>query len=434
MTDAQSRPNVLCISVDSLRADYTSVFNDRETTTPFLDSLDAARYDRAITPSCWTLQVHGSVFTGLYPPEHQVLDKDDSLGDRETLAELLRREGYQTRSFGYNGWLQMGDVLRGFDHRTTPTLTDSAPGKVLKKLRHALSRNRVRDEITVRNFAEALDERTEPFCHFVHLDDAHYIYTPPRPYSGMYTEASQLEIARNLLAQRRLYDSRGKVYVGEYAPDAADVDLMKDLYRGCIRMEDDFIRSMFDALERRGLLEDTLVVVFGDHGDNFGEDGIYGHQFSVADSLIRVPLVVYDPRNRFDSGDHDELAQLNDLYPTILEYCGVDPPESHSVSLLGPDERESAYTYYSVADSFVERISDEVDPDDLPPRRQYAIWRSPDERAVYYPDEDGWSDDADEELKTDLRSHLESLTVYRSSRRDDIDDSVRENLEEMGYI
>lgn len=436
MVDAETGPpNVLCISVDSLRADFTSVFNENETTTPFLESLDGTVYTNAITPSCWTLQVHASIFTGLYPPEHRVLDKDRTLGSRETFAEILDQRGYDTKSFGYNGWLQAGDVLRGFDHTSTKKVTESSTGKIVKKLKHALFVHQIRDEFTIENCIQELERTTDPFCHFVHLDDAHYIYTPPRPYNRNYTDAHPLSLTVNLLQQRRLYDSRGEVYVGDYWPSERSVEIMKDLYRGCIRMEDDLIKRLFESLRENGQLENTLVIIFGDHGDNFGEDGIYGHQFSVADSLIRVPLIVHDPTGRFPEGRRSELAQLNDLFPTILEYCGCAPPESHSVSLLGDATRDAAYTYYSVADSFVERLRASIDVAELPPRKQYAIWKSPDEKAVYFPEEERWAEGSpDEELQAQLLEHLAGLHEYDVDHGVDVDAAVRENLEQMGYL
>lgn len=433
MTDSE-QPNVLLISVDSLRADYTSVFNDRETTTPFLDSLDATAFNHAISPSCWTLQVHSSIFTGLYPPEHGVLDKDRSLGPRPTLAELLSEAGYETRSFGYNGWLQAGDALRGFDHESTREITESRVGRVLKKLRHALFLHEIRDEFTVENCLDRLRSATDPFCYFVHLDDAHYIYTPKRPYHTTYTDASLVSKAYNLLQQRDLYDHRGEVYVGERQPSEGMVETTKAMYRGCIRQEDDLIRRLFEGLEATGTLDDTVVILFGDHGDNFGEDGVYGHQFSVADTLIRVPLVVFDPTGRLTHGTDSRVVQLNDLYPTVLDYCGVQPPESRSVSLLDDEERETAFTYYSAAESFVDRLRTQVDVADLPPRRQYVAWRGPDRKAVYYPGESRWADGSDETLQRELLDHLTSLSETDARSDGDIEDDVRSNLKQMGYL
>lgn len=434
---AEDSPNVLCISIDSLRADYCSFLNEEETTTPFIESLDdAAVYTNAITPSCWTLQVHTSIFTGLYPPEHQVDDKDRTLGSCSTFAEILSEKGYDSHSFGYNGWLEAADILRGYEHHATRELADNTFEAIVKKLKHALFVQQIRDEITVNNFLEQLDRSDEPFCHFVHLDDAHYIYTPPRPYHRMYTDTDRLSLTLNLLHQRKLYDSRAELYVDEYEPDPRHVEIMKNLYRGCIRMEDDFVKRIFDGLRERGVLEDTVVVIFGDHGDNFGEDGIYGHQLSVADSLIRVPLVVYDPTGTLPEGKHSRLVQLNDLFPTILELCGEEPPETHSLSLLEDEERDAAFTYYSVADSFIDRISDRIDVNELPPKRQYAVWKSPDEKAVYYPDTETWKEDEpdDESLREELLAHLSTLSPIDTRGGADVSDDVKKNLEEMGYL
>lgn len=155
-----NQPNILCISIDSLRRDFCSIYTESEDTTPFLNSIsdELTIFQNAISPSCWTLQVHGSVFTGLYPPEHGVLDKNNSLGDHPTFAELLSRKGYDTQSFGYNGWFEAGDILRGFNHTPTDPF-DSSISKTIKRRIRQLSRTESkRDELSVKNVHISLDQ------------------------------------------------------------------------------------------------------------------------------------------------------------------------------------------------------------------------------------------------------------------------------------
>jgi len=116
-----SSPNFLLLSIDSLRRDFCSFLDDSEHTMDFLErfAADSTVFERAISPSVWTLPVHTSIFTGLYPMEHTVNDEHTVLGDHPTFAELLRTEGYETRSFTHNGWFQSGEITRGFDHEHT---------------------------------------------------------------------------------------------------------------------------------------------------------------------------------------------------------------------------------------------------------------------------------------------------------------------------
>jgi len=111
-----SKPNVVCVSVDSLRADFCSFDDGDARTTPFLRSVtpEATVFESAISPSIWTLPVHTSVFTGLYPPEHGVTSEGRVLGDHPTFAELLAEEGYSTAAFFQNSWLRLSGTLRGF--------------------------------------------------------------------------------------------------------------------------------------------------------------------------------------------------------------------------------------------------------------------------------------------------------------------------------
>lgn len=458
------RPNVLLVSVDSLRPDYCSFANDAETTTPFLDELaeHAAVYERAISPSTWTLQVHGSIFTGLYPIEHQVFDKGDALGEVPTLAEQLGREGYATESFGRNGWLESGEILRGFDHHRTPhsihirnELRTAAEGiserdpstayegsrravaAAVEKVRRQLFRPDLIDAKTIDRTIDGLDAVDDPFCFFVHMNGVHYPFRPPAPYHRAYGDHSFERLRRNLSYQRALIDNRPQVYAGNFPIDAEQVQIIQDLYRGCIRQADDLLRRLVTHLDRTDRLQETVIVIFGDHGDHLGDDGHFGHQFSVDDVLLRVPLLVYDPTGTVPSGRTDSLAQLNDLYPTLLDLAGVEAPETQSRHLV-KENREAAYTYYVAPDSVVERFArmDGVSRAELPPTRQYAVWQSPDRKLVWYPEENRYNGPAatDEALRDLLAGHMDSLEPVATREDDDVSRTVEQNLRDMGYL
>ncbi|WP_435118892.1 sulfatase [Halolamina sp. C58] len=431
---SETRPNVLCISIDSLRMDFCSVFNSEEATTPNLESLasSGAVFPFAISPSTWTLQVHASIFTGLYPPEHQVFDKDRVLGDVPTLPEKMSDTGYDTKSFGYNGWLEAGDILRGFDHTSS-----SPPHRGLEnKLRKASFTHTPRDKLTIRNCINEIKDSTRPFCHFIHLNNTHYPYIPTNPKHKEFTNIATPRLTYNLLKQRQLYNNRAKIYTGDFWPDESTVNTAKNLYRGTIKQADEMVNHLLETLSEESLLKETIIIIFGDHGDSFGEDGIFGHQYSVSDSIIRVPLIIRDPTNVLAQGNHSDIVQLNDLFPTILDLCGIEPPETNSHSLTNKNSRETAFTYYSVPESFVERISSDVDIDELPPKRQYAAWQSPEKKIIHYPDEDTWSGPAskNETFRSKLIKHQSNLNPVDVSNDDELNENVLQNLKDMGYI
>lgn len=445
-----SRPNILCISLDSVRADEVS-FLDGKLTTPNLEQLagQSTVYLNAISPSTWTLPVHTSVFTGLYPPEHGVLDFNRELGDHPTLGQKLREAGYDTRAFFHNSWVEIGGGLRGFEmdqdgNRTTgPDLSGMKEylAMILKRLRIDkpfyelyLYHNRPQeDERTVRAAADAIDDASDPFCFFVHLNDTHWKYFPPKTLEARFSDAGRFSLRWNQLYwQNRIFENKERYWTGAWKPRRNVSDRMRELYRATIFKADSLVGTLISALEQRGILDETIVVVFSDHGDNFGEDGLYGHHFSVSNALVRVPLVIHDPTDTLEPGTVDIPVQLNDVFPTILQLCGIRPPETNSVDLAS-ESRDCAYVYYHLVDeAHVDESIPEARRNQTPPRRQYAAWESVERRAVWYPDEETF--DGPIELYKILRSHYESLDVSIEALKQTLDAATKEQLKNMGYL
>jgi arylsulfatase A-like enzyme len=181
-------------------------------------------------------------------------------------------------------------------------------------------------------------------------------------------------------------------------------------------------------LKTIGEYENTVIVLFGDHGDLIGEYGLFGHSFSVADELIRVPLLVHDPTGQLESGRRSDVVQLNDLYPTILELGGVTPPQTNSISLLD-EAREAAYVHLLESKDNLEFQEDEY-----PPFEQYAIWKSPTSKYVYAPEETVEDDANDSMLFSSLQNHLDQLDPVPLEGENQLEDDVRDNLKDMGYL
>jgi arylsulfatase A-like enzyme len=467
----KQRPNILCISIDSLRSDFCSFVADCETTTPFLDSFtaDAAVFSNAISPSIWTLPVHTSVFSGLYPPEHQVTEPGVALGSHPTFAELLAEEGYQTDSFGYNGWLHQGDILRGFDEHNLDQ-PEPNDGNTVNDIGNLIERylgswakdqagtayNRVQelrkrvhqarfpddwlDESTVELTLDHFDSVSEPFCTFVHLNDVHRPYTPPAPFQKQFGDHSSLSLFwHRVFWHEKIDDSNNEIIAGELDVPQKSIEVMRDLYRGCIYRADQLVQSMIESLRSHGMLENTVVILFGDHGDYLGEDGLFGHNNSLAvgEELFRVPLFIYDPTDSIETGHRNEVVQLNDIYPTILDLCGISPPENSSRSLINDEPCETAYVYFDARDSSYAEKRDNVPASRLPPQTQYAAWRGPGEYVVWDPDgETFWGPEQDNEgLRDDLRTHFEDLRPLEPANKDmEVEDHVMNRIEDMGYI
>ncbi|WP_436930036.1 sulfatase [Halosimplex halobium] len=445
-----SAPNILCISVDSLRADFCSFLNQSLTTTPFLESLadESTLYHNTVSPSTWTLPVHASVFTGLYPEEHQINDEGVQLGDHPTFAELLGQRGYSVRSFGHNGWLEQGDILRGFDHVHTPKYGPISKGltglvrRGWRKLHEATFRVENEDRFTIDRVIESLSKQSEPFCYFVHLQGVHYPYHPHITAYRRFGDFTTHGLYRIHQTQRELYDSRLNRFLGLSPISDADIEHFKDLYRGCIYEADQLIGEVVETLQEDSLLDDTLLVVFGDHGDSFGTDGIFGHNFTVTDGVVRVPLLVRDPSGELTNEDRNEIVQLNDLYPTVLDAAGCDPPDTRSQSLYSDMTRDSAFVYYSAPESMWTDMCESLPPDfegrldDRLEREQHLVWKEEDRKLVWYPRSDRYESigPRPEELRKELSRHKNALRPVSPGEQRAVSEEVLENIKEMGYL
>ncbi|TKX41339.1 sulfatase [Halorubrum sp. CGM4_25_10-8A] len=470
MTD----PNILCVSVDSVRADFCNINGENgENTTPFLNSIasEATVFRNAITPSTWTLPVHASVFTGLYPPEHGILTGNETLGDHPTFAQCLSKNGYSTDAFFKNGWLETGDILRGFDHSdgTDESKSDSGIKTQMKRriadelenfpelaeqtaqiLYHAQKQYREWSglgsvssrggERTIREYVNHLSEGNEPFCSFVHFNDAHWRYNPPNPYQNAFSERTSLGNVYNYAWwQYQVYASRTnrlKAAVGDTSPPDREVETFKNLYRSSIRHTDSLVEELIDSLKRQGVWDDTILILFGDHGDSFGEDGIFGHHFSVHDSIIHVPFMIRDPTGQLDTGTVSDPVSLVDIYPTVLELAGVSGPETSGINLLR-DSRDIAYSYYDVSDHdlYLGASDRGIDPDRLPPAKQYVAWAAEGRKVIEYPEEDEYVivGHGDSTLRARLEEHRDQLDTI-DTKEGCITDDVAKRLEGMGYL
>ena len=315
---------MILVSIDSLRADYVGCYGYRRDTTPFLDQLatEGVRFENAISTTSWTLPSHAAMFTGLNDSTHGLVDNGLALsGDHVTLAETLGRAGYTTAGFFGGPYLHPTfGVGQGFDHYescmgTTPAgatddqvrMSAMMPGQAPS---HAdITGPRTRDSI--RSWATQHDG--SPYFLFVHLWDVHYDFLPPDEYRNMFTDPSYAGPADG-----RLMDNPA------IKPDMSPVDLehVKGLYAAEIRFTDEILKQIFADLEQRGMLEDTLVVVTADHGEEFFEHGKKGHNKSLFDEVLKVPLIVSWP-GQIEPRVVEEQVQIIDLYPTIAFAAGV---------------------------------------------------------------------------------------------------------------
>jgi len=331
------RPNVLLVLVDALRADHLGCYGYDRDTSPFLDQFAGrgVRFENAFAQGSQTKVSMASMLTGLNPPTTKVRTasfrdqadtiRSDRLSDKVfTLAEILRTGGYETVGFVTNPHLQdFQGFGQGFDFYQYTLWSELQAEDITRKALDWLDARPVPDE-------------PDPFFMYLHFMDVHDPYDPPEPWRGKYVTGSpDLEpIQFNGPAE------------DEYS--AEHIAYSMALYDGQINYWDDSFRELITGLEDQGLLDNTLVVVVSDHGDEFNEHGGFGHGFTVYDEMIHVPLIMVWP-GRLSAGERPDLVRLVDMTPTVagLTGCPLPPIELDGVDLFDKKLERGSRPVYS---------------------------------------------------------------------------------------
>lgn len=309
---AEPPPNILLISIDSLRSDHLGSYGYGRDTSPNLDALarGGARFETALAPSPWTLPSHVTLLTGRHPAAHGVNNPDRKLAESiPTLAEELHAAGYATAAFVSGPYLRTAYAYdRGFD-LYDQSLAAVSPGKS----RTGISSPQLIDNLLRWIGQEKGEAAEKPFFAFLHLWDVHYDFAPPPPWDSHFDPDYT--------------GTRDGAGIEGLAPDlpARDLEHIVALYDGEIRFTDEELGRLFSALKARGLFENTIIIVTADHGEEFFEHGRIGHAITLFDESLRVPLIVHHPRSIDPGMVLDGQVRLMDVAPTVLGLAGLPP-------------------------------------------------------------------------------------------------------------
>ncbi len=330
-----SRPNVLLITVDTLRADHIGPYGGRAR-TPAFDRLAAegVRFAGAYAQEPQTNPNHASLFTGQYPSTHGVrVHLHDVLPPQATtLAELLAGHGYRTG--GIYSWFSLDGPLSGLDQgfQTYRNVNVRAGTRdVLPPGAAAAAWERGEDvEVFVDGRAnvttgaalawldEAVRDRSRPFFLWVHYMDPHHPYEPPPPYNELYAPRCDGCVDGSLATLRRLGQG--------WQPSAEELDRIRAAYDGEITFTDHEIGRLLSRLDALGLAGRTLVVLTADHGEAFGEHNEWFHGLKLYQPTIHIPLLMRLPGVFPAGATVDAAVQTIDIMPTILDLAGIPMP------------------------------------------------------------------------------------------------------------
>lgn len=318
--------NVLLIVLDTVRAWSMSAYGYSRATTPALArwAQGGVRFSRAFSTAPWTLPSHASIFTGRWP--HQLSADWLVPLDRKTpvLAEYFRSRGYLTAGFVGNTLYCSYEtgLSRGFqqyqDYRATlgTVMLSSSLAKFFMDDRDLWHRLKRKDAAQIDgDFLQWLDRRPKgvPFFAFLNYFDAHDPYQPPAPYDTWFDSTGRAEYLRVVRAATPARQWPSVAVTGA-----------RNGYDGALAYLDNQMARLFDALAKRDLTRNTLVIVVSDHGEEFGEHGVYFHGNSLYRASIQVPLMVVLPGKVPAGQVVDHPVSLRDLAATIVSLTGAE--------------------------------------------------------------------------------------------------------------
>jgi arylsulfatase A-like enzyme len=333
-------PNVFLLIMDTLRADHLSSYGYKRLTSPFIDSLasQGTVFEQAFSASSYTLPSHASMLTGRYPHEHGVEWRTQRAlfrGPWPTLPEVLQTRGYRTaafsanlfyftRAFGFTrGFLRFEDYF----HSMTDTMFRTLYGRVLD---HILLRRLGFVELPVRKHAEDVTQAAlrwlsrdtqRPFFVCLNYMDSHDPYLPPPPYRSKFSSfPNPGGLLNNQLPSLTAAQRQSEI----------------DAYDGAIAYMDDQIHKLLTTIQQEDWGRNTLVIVTSDHGEAFGEHGLFLHGNSLYREVIHVPLIFWWP-NRVPAGVRVSRPVSNAAIPaTILDLLNLGHQEHFPNKALTP--------------------------------------------------------------------------------------------------
>lgn len=384
------QPNVLLVTIDTLRADRLGAYGYAPAHTPVLDRLarEGVRCDHAICQLPQTDPSHAALFTSLYASTSGVRTHmlDKLRPGTQTLAGVFQAAGYQTA--GIYSWVSLDPQFCGLDQGfqtyqgyvlnrgtvfSNPALEQIAA--TYRQVKASVSVVQTVDQAlgTSTDYEATMDGRADvtnqavfawldahaaagPFFLWVHYFDPHYPYTPPPGYDHLLGLDYHGTIDGSV-------DTIHQLENGQLHPNAADLARLEELYQGEVAFADAQLGNLLDHLNRVGVSDDTILVVAGDHGESFGEHGDWAHGLKVFETEIRVPLLFHFPRRLPAGAVLTAPVQLIDVMPTLLDLTGLpakQPIQGTSIRPLldGTGSAEDRAAFTELADrSFVSVLS-----------------------------------------------------------------------------
>ncbi|MFN7995028.1 MAG: sulfatase [Bryobacteraceae bacterium] len=346
-TAPKPRPNVLIYMIDTLRADHASLYGYKRDTTPFLKKLGATGvvFDDCQAQATWTKPSIASLLTSLYSYTHGIFNDADTIPKgANTLAEQLRGAGYVTANIAASPWAgKITGLQRGFDYVMEFPVVQRSRTDAADRGTDSAAVDRV-------VFPWLDRHKDEPFFLYVHTTDPHAPYRPPAGFEEKFANPAETPAFNKEYASLRDKDQYGGgTVVNREGCRKSGIDPDRfirqalDRYDGEILHNDKSFELLVAKLRQLGVLDNTLLVVVSDHGEEFWDHGWTAHGHSLYQELTHSVFLMWNPKLLPAARRVTEPVQLVDVMPTVLELLGVKPPEMVQGQSLVPLARGSAF-------------------------------------------------------------------------------------------
>ncbi|MCK9460805.1 MAG: sulfatase-like hydrolase/transferase [Proteobacteria bacterium] len=314
-TEVKQARNLIVILIDTVRADHLRPYDpDSRVVAEQLGRIAAEStvFERAWVQENWTKPSTATLLTGLFPTTHRTKTETNKVPESVALAsQHFRGQGFATAAFVANGYVSgKFGFERGWDAWTN-YVREGKPNRA----------QFVSDDVIA-----WLDKRPKEkrFFLYVHTIDPHVPYMPPREYRAKYDD----DPYTGPVEPTRTAELLEKIKVGAIRLSLRDKQRLEALYDGEISYHDDHLARMFEAFEGAGLLDDSLVVITSDHGEEFFDHGSVGHGHSMYEELLHVPLIIRPPSAGAQTARRTDVeVGLVDVLPTACEILAVPCPE-----------------------------------------------------------------------------------------------------------
>ena len=310
-------PNIVLLGVDSLLADHMSCYGYHRQTTPHIDRFaeGGALFEKTYSAHIPTTSAYASMLTGLDAFGTQVVALRHKGGLREdvqTLPEILREQGYATTCVGFTG----NPSSRGFDkYIEYPSWGSWNEGRSPK----AQNLN----DVAIPEL-DRLAKRRGPFFLFLRHMDPHAPYLPPEPYERMFYHGDECDPKNGSMDPVKAFKPFCDFFASWMPPGITDKDYVIAQYDGAVAYMDACIQTIFNALESHGVMDETIVILNGDHGETLYDHECWFDHHGLYDVTLHVPLIIRYP-GRIPAGSRvSGYNQHKDLVPTIMDLAEID--------------------------------------------------------------------------------------------------------------